>query len=214
MNSTMKSILTAATLIGASAFSSAAMAAACSGVSIGSSTTADVKLGGDASDGCIVSKVNPQNGDSGGFSGAFGKGGWSLLSKVTGESVPAAHSIGNFGGVDYKIDFTEKTGTEKTGTWTITASKAVTIDLVFAAHASNHSDAFFFNDQVLAKNAATAGSWTINWVNNGGQVPNFSNLTIFARDSRVSAVPEADTYAMLLAGLGLVGFVARRRRAK
>lgn len=29
-----------------------------------------------------------------------------------------------------------------------------------------------------------------------------------------SAVPEADTYAMLLAGLGLVGFVARRRKAK
>jgi hypothetical protein len=29
----------------------------------------------------------------------------------------------------------------------------------------------------------------------------------------VSAVPEAETYAMLLAGLGLVGFVARRRKA-
>ncbi len=30
----------------------------------------------------------------------------------------------------------------------------------------------------------------------------------------VSAVPEADTYTMFLAGLGLVGFVARRRRAR
>lgn len=29
----------------------------------------------------------------------------------------------------------------------------------------------------------------------------------------VTAVPEADTYAMLLAGLGLVGVVARRRKA-
>jgi hypothetical protein len=29
--------------------------------------------------------------------------------------------------------------------------------------------------------------------------------------SHVTAVPEADTYAMLLAGLGLVGFMARRR---
>lgn len=29
----------------------------------------------------------------------------------------------------------------------------------------------------------------------------------------VAAVPEADTYAMMLAGLGLVGFMARRRRA-
>lgn len=30
----------------------------------------------------------------------------------------------------------------------------------------------------------------------------------------VSAVPEADTYAMLLAGLGMIGFVARRRKAR
>ncbi len=212
--SKMKSILTAATLLGAATFSASAMAAACTGVSVGRATTADVTLGGDASDKCIVSTVNPQNGNSSGFSGAFGTGSWSLLSKVTGSSVAAAHSTASFGGVDYKIDFTENRGTTKTGTWTITANKAVTLDLVFAVHASNRSDAFFFNDQVLAKNAATAGSWTINWVNNGGQVPGFSNLTIFARDSHISAVPEADTYAMLLAGLGLVGFVARRRRNK
>ena len=30
----------------------------------------------------------------------------------------------------------------------------------------------------------------------------------------VSAVPEADTYAMLLAGLGVIGFLARRRQSK
>lgn len=30
----------------------------------------------------------------------------------------------------------------------------------------------------------------------------------------VSAVPEAQTWAMLLAGLGLVGFVARRRAGR
>jgi hypothetical protein len=30
----------------------------------------------------------------------------------------------------------------------------------------------------------------------------------------VSAVPEPETYAMLLAGLGLVGAIARRRKAK
>jgi MYXO-CTERM domain-containing protein len=29
---------------------------------------------------------------------------------------------------------------------------------------------------------------------------------------QVTPVPEADTWAMLLAGLGLVGFAARRRR--
>ncbi|OYY94010.1 MAG: hypothetical protein B7Y41_08730 [Hydrogenophilales bacterium 28-61-23] len=36
---------------------------------------------------------------------------------------------------------------------------------------------------------------------------------LFAADGNVAlAVPEAETYAMMLAGLGLVGFVARRRR--
>ncbi len=30
----------------------------------------------------------------------------------------------------------------------------------------------------------------------------------------VSAVPEPETYAMLLAGLGLVGAIARRRKSK
>ena len=31
--------------------------------------------------------------------------------------------------------------------------------------------------------------------------------------TEVSAVPEPETYAMLLAGLGLMGFLARRRKA-
>lgn len=38
----------------------------------------------------------------------------------------------------------------------------------------------------------------------------FANSTI---NTLVSAVPEPETYALLLAGLGLMGFVARRRRA-
>ena len=44
----------------------------------------------------------------------------------------------------------------------------------------------------------------------GGQV--FANLDT-SGNLVISAVPEADTYAMMLAGLGLVGFMAARRRA-
>lgn len=36
--------------------------------------------------------------------------------------------------------------------------------------------------------------------------------TIYVRDTLAAAVPEPETYAMLMAGLGLIGFVSRRRR--
>jgi hypothetical protein len=35
----------------------------------------------------------------------------------------------------------------------------------------------------------------------------------FGGDLAIAAVPEPETYGMLLAGLGVVGFLARRRKA-
>lgn len=42
----------------------------------------------------------------------------------------------------------------------------------------------------------------------------YGNYTTFTTNavSAIAAVPEPETYAMMLAGLGLVGFAARRRR--
>lgn len=189
---------------------------ACSGVSVHTASRNDVTLDGDIADGCDISTVNPaqhRDGNTTGFTDNFGSG-WSLLSKVTGKTVPSATTTATFGGVDYTINFTETPGSgTKQGTWTINVNKAVTVDLVFAIHASNHSGAFFFDNQELTSSPlGNAGTWAINWYSNGNQVPGFSNLTIFARDQHVSAVPEPETYAMLLAGLGLVGFMARRRK--
>jgi len=47
-------------------------------------------------------------------------------------------------------------------------------------------------------------TWTESW--DGGKDYQFDNIN-------VSAVPEPETYAMLLGGLGLLGFMARRKKA-
>lgn len=49
-----------------------------------------------------------------------------------------------------------------------------------------------------------------NWAQNGG---NPTGLRVEFTGSSVTAVPEAETYAMLLGGLALIGAVARRRKA-
>jgi hypothetical protein len=201
----LKSALCAAGLVAAMS-SGSAFAAACTGINLGTSQTSDVTFDALASDACVISGVNPQagpNGDTSGFSGTFG-GGWSLLGKVTSSS-----GSNTLDGVNFTWGFTQTTGT--TGTWSLMADQAVTMDLVFAMHASNHSGAFLFDDQPLVADAVTPGTWSIKWLNNGGNVPDFSNLTLFARDV-TTPVPEPETYALMLAGIGAMGFVARRRK--
>lgn len=84
------------------------------------------------------------------------------------------------------------------------------IDLVVAMHASNRSGAFLFDDLVLSANSIQNGTWNIAWLNNGGQVPDYSNSSFWLRN--VTPVPEPSVYALMLAGLGVLGLVARRRR--
>lgn len=58
------------------------------------------------------------------------------------------------------------------------------------------------------------GTWTIAFTNNGGQVPDLSHLSLYTwidAEGGIPPIPEAQTYAMMLVGPGLVGFMARRR---
>ena len=54
------------------------------------------------------------------------------------------------------------------------------------------------------------GGQQVQYAVNGGAYQSFSANTLMA----VAAVPEPETYGMLLAGLGVVGVVARRRQRK
>lgn len=63
-----------------------------------------------------------------------------------------------------------------------------------------HAGSFTFN-------AATTGTYTALVFGKPGTTTGFSSFGL-----TVAAVPEPETYAMMLAGLGLVGVIARRRK--
>ena len=178
---------------------------------VGASSTADVMHNGAASDACVISGTNPSaglNGDTSGFSGygAFGTG-WDLLVK---HDVSGANAGGSLfsNGVTFTSTITGMPGTS--GTWTLSSSQNVTLDLVFALHASNRSGAFLFEAEAVP--GSGGDTWEINWLNNGGNVPNYSNLALFVRDVQVTPIPEPQAYALMLAGLAVVGSIVRRRR--
>jgi hypothetical protein len=67
-----------------------------------------------------------------------------------------------------------------------------------------------------ASSGFTSGLNTLQFVvtNEALSGGNPTGLRVEFRESNVTAVPEAETYAMLLSGLALMGVVARRRRSK
>lgn len=199
-------VAAAAGIVAMAWISGSAHAAACTGVSLGTSSTSDFTLNGADADACVISTANPDqgpNGNSSGFSPTpFGTG-WTLLAKMTSDTSPSS-----LGGVSYNWSLTQNTSTN--GSWTFGANQSVKLDLVIAMHAANRSGSFLFDDITLTANQTQNGTWEINWLNNGGQVPGYSNSSLWVRD--VTAVPEPETYALMLAGMAAVGYVARRRK--
>lgn len=137
---------------------------------------------------------------------------WTFLAKN--ESTPPA----TFMGIAYTLD----TSGSQSGTWTLTAHDLdaatplglpVELDVVVVLKASNRHAAYFFDDAVF--DGSDGGAWSTAFLNHGGQVPDLSHMSFYARideDGGIpSAIPEASTTAMLVAGLALVGFATRRR---
>ncbi|MBU1395054.1 MAG: PEP-CTERM sorting domain-containing protein [Gammaproteobacteria bacterium] len=139
---------------------------------------------------------------------------WALLAKSD-----TGNNSGSLSGIDFTL--TASTGTA--GTWTLEAFDSngpsyanlpATMDFVGVLKASNGFAAYWFDDVTVS--AGNAGTWTIAFVNKGGKTPDLSHLSLYTRidgsGGIPAAIPEARTYAMMLVGLGLVGFMARRAR--
>jgi hypothetical protein len=119
------------------------------------------------------------------------------------------------------------------------ASSAISSDIYGGVYsggtfnATQYEDSFQASDSVYSTGAASSGSYSISGSagtpsNNysavglltqiGVGVSQFHKgradtaLTEVAYNFAVTAVPEPETYAMMIAGLGLVGFAARRRK--
>lgn len=194
-------------------------ASAFGATTIGNTSADDVTLDTQSADAFVfTSGWNPQaglNGNASGMGGNFdsyGSGDWILLGKQEGGS-------GAGFGLNSALDFSFEVGNGKTGTWTITntsATQNISLDLVFSLKAANGASGFLFDNQTINAGQTLSGTWNIDWFTGNNRAnPGFSNLTIFGREmTAVAPVPEPGEYAMLLAGLGLLGFVARRRKAQ
>lgn len=119
------------------------------------------------------------------------------------------------------ISFTVVATAGSVGSWTLTGIDTnggaplnfpTSLDFVVGLKAGSEYALWGFDNAVV--DGSDSGTFSIVFTNNGGQNPALSHLIVFGREAgggTVGMVPEADTYAMLLAGLGLVGFAARRK---
>lgn len=104
------------------------------------------------------------------------------------------------------------------GTWALTGvdnsttlNFPATLDLVIGLKGGSEYALWGFDNVVL--DGSDTGAFSIAFTNKGGKNPGLAHMIVFGRPGSVAAVPEAKTYVMLLAGLGLVGFAVRRRQA-
>ena len=126
--------------------------------------------------------------------------------------------------------FAFASGSTKSGSWSVTNTlkdQDITLDLVFAMHTGGGSGAWLFDDHVFLAGTTQDGSWIQRMLNNGGNAGAFSNLTLFSSGMKLTPkdtlppdgtpgtptdLPEPATLGTLMLGLGMIGYMGRRRK--
>ena len=104
---------------------------------------------------------------------------------------------------------------QTSGEWELTftsdPSLTDTFDMLVFVKASDRYVDYFFNDETFTTNGVGEGTFTISFLNNGGQIPELSHLDIAFRDGTDDGTPVPNPTALLLLGAGVMGTVAGRR---
>jgi len=212
LNRTLFGALLISSTVGIS--SQAFAAGYCSGgTATGGISTGNVTLNSINSDDCygMVSGNINTAADINGLNLTWGNN-WTFL----------ADSSNGASGTLMGLAFTVTATPGTSGSWTLTGTDTngtsplnfpTSLDFAVGLKASNEYALWGF-DNAIVSGGANSGTFSIVFTNNGGQIPNLSHLIVFGREAAggtIAAIPEPETYAMLLAGLGLVGFAARRK---
>lgn len=144
-------------------------------------------------------------------------GQWALLA-TSQVGVNDGVGYGSLSGIDFTLTATSGTS----GAWTLAAFDSngaayanfpAVMDFVGVLKAGTGFAAYFFDD--VSVDEGNAGTWQIEFTNRRGVVPELGHLNLYTRidaSGGIPPIPEAQTYALMLAGLGLVALATRRRR--
>ena len=130
-----------------------------------------------------------------------GNGNYIDLDGSTANSGVFANSVNLTGGVTYTLSF-DLAGSQRGSTETAN----VNFGTATASFTLNSSDPLATYS--LNFTPAASGAYSFSYENLGGD-----NVGLLLDNVSVSAVPEPEIYAMLLAGLGMLGFMLRSRKA-